>query len=392
MKDSLFARSLAVVSATVLAVAIVVLALSLGIAERAYFRSNAEGLERAAQAASAFLPADWADPSGPEAAASGASISERFSARYSANLGAASGYRVTLVDALGKVLGDSGADPASMTNHSDRPEVAEAFKGRASWSRRLSATTGIWMLYAAVPVFRADGRTMAGVLRLALPLPGLLESLGDAKRSMILAALAVALAALAGSVLLIRILERPVVLLAERARKYAHGAPETDAATAAGKNSAKAGLKSGKSMPSELKLLEESLDSMAAGLSRKAAEAEALSRRYSAILDSAGEAILALDDRLEVIEANPAAHRLLGMEPGTLSGSLLPRIAGASALVAIANRCIASGTPTTDDASLYPGSERTVHVNASRLGGGENPGIVLAITDISVLKLSLIHI
>ena len=372
MKDSLFARSLAVVSATVLAVAIVVLAASMAIAERAYIGSNADGLERAARAASSFLPQGWSNPSSTKAVAI-------FCNRF----GADSGFRVTLIDVAGKVLGDSSADPTSMANHSDRPEVAEAYKGRASWSRRLSSTTGTWMLYAAVPLRKTNSQTVSGALRLSLPLPSLLQSLGDAKQLMLLAALAVAIAALAGSVVLIRILDRPVVLLADWARRYAEGGSDLDAAVEAKKAS---GNRLRKSVPSELKILEESLDSMAAGLSGKTVVAQALGRRFSAILESAGEAILALDNHFRVIEANPAAHTMLGVDPGTLAGSLLSQIAGTSALVSIANSCIASGTATTDDVRLYPGSEKTVHVNASRLGGAENSGVVLAVTDISVLK------
>ena len=371
MKDSLFARSLAVVSATVLAVAIVVLALCMAIAERAYIGSNAEGLERAAKAAASFLPPDWANPSGTEAAV-----------HFCARLGADSGFRVTLIDGSGKVLGDSAADPASMPNHSDRPEVAAALGGNTFWSRRQSSTTGAWMIYAAVPLRRAKGDAVSGVLRLALPLPGFLESLGNAKRIMFLAALAVALAALAGSIVLIRILDRPVVLLAERARKYANQEREAEGTGETGA----AGRKPAKSVPSELKVLEESLDSMAARLVGKAAEAEALSGRFSAILDSAGEAILALDNHLRVIEANPAAYTLLGLEAGTLAGGLLPQIAGTSALVSIADRCMASGIAATANVTLYPGSEKTVHVNASPLGGAEGTGVVLAVTDISVMK------
>ena len=377
MKNSLFARSLAVVSTAVIAVALVVLGLSLSIAEKTYIQSNAEGLERAAWASTSFVPENWADPSN----------STQVSL-FCDRLGADSGYRVTLIDASGRVLGDSGADPVSMENHSDRPEVAGALSGKASWSRRLSVTTGEWMLYAAIPLHSSEGGMVTGTtdatgtLRLALPLPGLMESLGDAKRSMILAALAAALVALAGSFILVRALDNPLVLIAEHARRMASGEkPASD-------------FSSTRSLPSELKILEASLDSLAESLTRKAAEAEALGRRFSAILDSAGEAILALDDRLKVMEANPAAHTLLGAEPGSLPGRLLPPIAGTSALVSIAERCLTSGAAITEDVNLYPGSEKTVRVNASLLGGtpataaasAGSTGVVLAVTDISVLK------
>ncbi|MDP2790408.1 MAG: hypothetical protein Q8O15_01480, partial [Rectinemataceae bacterium] len=88
MKNSLFARILAVVSMAVLVVALVVLGLSLSIAEKTYIQSNAEGLERAAWAAAAFLPPTWSDPSNPAAAAA-----------FCTMVAHDAGYRATLIDA-----------------------------------------------------------------------------------------------------------------------------------------------------------------------------------------------------------------------------------------------------------------------------------------------------
>jgi two-component system, OmpR family, phosphate regulon sensor histidine kinase PhoR len=77
-------------------------------------------------------------------------------------LGTAAGGRVTWIDAAGRVLGDSQADPASMDNHAARPEVAAALAGRVGSSIRESSTLSAPYFYVAVPV---DG----GALRVALP-------------------------------------------------------------------------------------------------------------------------------------------------------------------------------------------------------------------------------
>ena len=212
MKGSLFTRSFAVVSAAVLAVAVMVLTVGIAITEKVYIQSNAEGLKRAAYAAGATLPDLWADSPGDSVAAA-----------FCAKLSAASSFRITLVDIDGRVRGDSGADPATMANHADRPEVSGALAGKASWSRRKSSTTGEWMLYAAVPLRPADGLRVTGALRLALPLPGLMEVLGATKQTLILVALASALVALAASALFIRLLSRPVIVLSDRARRYVKG-------------------------------------------------------------------------------------------------------------------------------------------------------------------------
>ena len=59
--------------------------------------------------------------------------------------------RITVVDKRGKVLGDSGTDPRSMENHSDRAEIIEAFQRGQGESDRFSDTLGYNMKYVALP-------------------------------------------------------------------------------------------------------------------------------------------------------------------------------------------------------------------------------------------------
>ena len=74
----------------------------------------------------------------------------------------AAGGRLTVVRPDGKVLVDSEADAARMENHSNRPELVQAFRGGVGWSKRRSATLGIDFLYVAVPY-------PGGAVRLAVP-------------------------------------------------------------------------------------------------------------------------------------------------------------------------------------------------------------------------------
>jgi two-component system phosphate regulon sensor histidine kinase PhoR len=77
-------------------------------------------------------------------------------------LAKATGARVTWVDAAGRVLGDSDADPRTMENHSARPEIAAALKGQVGSSLRQSPTLGSRLFYVAIPY-------RGGALRLAVP-------------------------------------------------------------------------------------------------------------------------------------------------------------------------------------------------------------------------------
>ena len=79
------------------------------------------------------------------------------------DLAGAAGARLTVIARDGHVLADSDAQPENMENHSDRPELQQAFGGSVGYSTRLSKTVGVPFLYVALPVPQ-------GALRLAIPL------------------------------------------------------------------------------------------------------------------------------------------------------------------------------------------------------------------------------
>jgi two-component system phosphate regulon sensor histidine kinase PhoR len=75
----------------------------------------------------------------------------------------AAGARATIIDASGRVLADSEANPATMENYATRPEFVAALAGKTGWNERRSATLGIPFLYVAAPL-------SGGAVRLAYPL------------------------------------------------------------------------------------------------------------------------------------------------------------------------------------------------------------------------------
>jgi two-component system phosphate regulon sensor histidine kinase PhoR len=78
-------------------------------------------------------------------------------------LAQAAGARITVVARDGRVLLDSEAEASSMENHSNRPELREAFGGAVGSITRKSPTLGVDFLYVAIPMSE-------GALRLAMPL------------------------------------------------------------------------------------------------------------------------------------------------------------------------------------------------------------------------------
>ncbi|OGF13821.1 MAG: hypothetical protein A2W00_02880 [Candidatus Eisenbacteria bacterium RBG_16_71_46] len=133
-----------------------------------------EALERAARHMATELPPqdDW------EAAA--------------ARMGATLGYRVTFIDRTGRVLGDTEVPPGRLSeveNHAARPEVSQALAGRTGRALRHSRTTGVDLVYVAVPA--PPGRGVA-VVRLSEPLV-MIRALDNALLRISLAAAALAL-------------------------------------------------------------------------------------------------------------------------------------------------------------------------------------------------------
>jgi len=74
--------------------------------------------------------------------------------------------RITIIDAMGKVIADSRGVPSLMENHRGRPEVEAALKGNVGSSMRYSSTVHEDMLYVAIPIMK--DKKVVYVLRLSV--------------------------------------------------------------------------------------------------------------------------------------------------------------------------------------------------------------------------------
>jgi two-component system phosphate regulon sensor histidine kinase PhoR len=132
--------------------------------------------------------------------------------------------RVTVIDPGGRVVADSalsGAALRAVENHGSRPEVVAAFAGKAARAERLSATVGVALLYAAVPVRR--GGRVVGVVRLSRGIGGIEEQGRALWRAAALALLLAVLVTGLVSALLSASLGRSLREIMDAAREYAKG-------------------------------------------------------------------------------------------------------------------------------------------------------------------------
>jgi len=135
------------------------------------------------------------------------------------------GYRVTFIDTAGVVLGDSYVEPGQLgqvENHAGRPEVRGVLdRGEVvSFTERTSATVGVSLLYGARLT------TLGGtpvVLRIAAPQNDIEATVGRVQRTVAATGLLAMLVALVAAYGLSVALARPLVVLADRARRLREG-------------------------------------------------------------------------------------------------------------------------------------------------------------------------
>ena len=273
--------------------------------------------------------------------------------------GGALGYRVTLIDSVGVVVGDAEFDrPARLRleNHSTRPEVVAARRSGVGSAVRHSASAGDDELYVAV-------RHPLGVVRASLTMRRLDAVVRGAQRDVLVGGLLALLGALLVAWLFARSISRPIVELRDVAR-----------AIAAGDLARRPAL----SAPGEVGDLATALHRMAEQLASRLATLQADELLMTAVLESLEEGVLAVDERGMVVRMNQRARTLLDVAaPVPFPRELLPR---EPELRAAVESGLAGETSPTAETRLH---DRTIAVAARPLA---TRGAVVTVFDLTTLR------
>ena len=267
--------------------------------------------------------------------------------------------RVTLIDPAGRVVGDTDFDPPQLQdlqNHRARPEVVEAIRVGAGWSRRTSPSNGDEELYVAV-------RASQGVVRISMSTRTLSEIVGGAHRDVLVAALVAVMVALVLTIFFARSISRPIITLRDVARRIAAGdLSQRPQLSAAG----------------EIGDLSDALSRMAEDLQTRLGALEAEDALLTAVVESLNEGIVVVDAAGDVVRANTSARTLIGLR-GTppFSATQLPRD---RVLRAALNNALSGRVPEPTTMTL---DGRAVAVTSRPLGAG---GAVLALLDLTPVR------
>ncbi len=266
---------------------------------------------------------------------------------------AATGIHVTIISDDGSVLADSENDEATMANQKTRPEVATALAGGMGRDRRVSATLGEEMIYAAVPAGDGALPWKGGVVRVAVPASKIDPPLRHTLWLLALVGLAVLAPALLIGYLLYRSFTNPIEHLHTMAVQVAGG---------------DLSYRVGVLRPDELGQLGAALNNMARELEARVASLAAEEERSAEILTAMTDGVLVLDPTGTVVRANAAATTIIGVAEGSLDGLPLLVTARAFPVAGATQRAREAGQAVADQIELPDG--RQILVQAVPLHGG----------------------
>ena len=241
----------------------------------------ARGLERTARLVTALVPAD--SLSWPE---------------FAREVGTRIGQRVTLIDATGKVRGDTEFDRASLAgleNHLGRPEVQAALSTGVGRAERLSASTNERQMYVAV----RDGPAGLAVVRVSTTIAAVDAQVAAVQGTVALVGLAALVAAGVLAWLLSREVLKPLVQLGGAARAMADGRPPAFP----------------DSRVPEVAQHIVALRAMHGQLDQRFTDLVREREETATLIETMADGVVAADARGTIVTLNRAARRLLGYGP-----------------------------------------------------------------------------
>ena len=282
----------------------------------------------------------------------------------------ASGARVTIIAADGRVLAESQHDPQTMENHAGRPEIREAFASSTGEGRavRHSATLDRDLVYYAL---RHNTAAAPVVLRFALPLAPIDAALAGVRRQLWLTSIGILLVAVAVSIFFSRWLSSRVRQLKEFASRAAAG-DFTPLERDRGHD--------------ELAELADALDGTVAQLGQTIRTLTDERNRSAAILGSMVEGVAVVGGNERILYCNQAFEQILELRKGISQGKKLVEALRQAELVSAVRQVLTGGEEVTGEVEVGTIRPRNFSVTAAPVQAAGTSSAVLVLHDITELR------
>ena len=267
-------------------------------------------------------------------------------------LGNKTSARITIINADGVVLGDSGKDPKTMGNHSGRPEVIKALSSGVGSSIRYSTTLSCDMMYVAVPITVDD--EVAGIARVSLPLAEISGALEHMNRMIIGGIGIAAFVAILLALQISRSTTEPLKKLTLMSKRMAHGELDQKIQVAS---------------RDEAGELAEAFNLMTARLKEMVTLLTSERDKMAAILSTMGDGIFIVDSGNRITMVNQAAEKLFRLSENEAVGHTFIEAVRDHELDNILQKCLKAREQQTGLVETEP-KKQFLGVIATPLGGG----------------------
>lgn len=274
--------------------------------------------------------------------------------------------RVTIIDKDGNVVGDSEEDPATMDNHSDRPEVKQALAGGVGSSIRHSDTMGYDMMYVAVPI--STNGEIVGVARVSIPLSRIDASIGHVNMVIIVGALVAAALAILLAFQITRITVEPVKKLTKVSQRMAEGDLDQEIVVTS---------------MDEVGQLARAFNLMASQLKQMMALITAERDRMAVILAHMDDAIFVIDGDSRVTMLNRAAEKIFQISKDMALGHIFIEVVRDYELDALLQHCLTTREQQTGLVEVRPRKQLLGAIVTPFQG---EPGCLVLVQDLTELR------
>ena len=275
--------------------------------------------------------------------------------------------RITIIDFNGKVVFDTRANADELENHADRPEVILALQDGSASDIRRSDTLGADMMYFT---YRSD--KLQQIIRVALLLDGV-AAYSSSIWIPILSILLVAFLVCLGIALFVsRGVTQPIIQLQKETIKIAEGRFEELRSIRTG---------------DEIESLSNALNQMASRLRRNIEAISENSSRLEAVLRAVPGGIIAVDNEMKVIMANPSARSMFAITDKP-EGRHFLEVTQNRGLETVIREALQNTNVVERDLNISRGMD-TVYLQvfaASISSEGKGYGVILLVQDITHLR------
>jgi two-component system, OmpR family, phosphate regulon sensor histidine kinase PhoR len=276
--------------------------------------------------------------------------------------------RVTIIAADGTVLGDSEDNPATMENHSTRPEVIAALATGYGEIVRYSTTLNEQMMYVAVSI--KDNNEVLGVARVALPLSEVRNSIRHLTIVISLAVILTIILTGFATWLIVRITTRQIREVTRASREIAAGDLKQDIQIHSRDEAGELG-KAFNEMAGNIRKLVESISTEQSKL--------------DTVLSNMADGVIVTDKEGNISLANHAAEKLFGFRAEAIISKTVIEVTHDHEIDNLAKRCLARGEQLNSQIELTP-TGKYLRVIAIPITGKILSGCLLLFQDLTEMR------